>query len=258
MGPPDDTSWSEETPRYKNYRSNFQCNRRSWEDHSEEENLELQDLPRSITPQPMWTTVEIGSESSDSAGSGSCSFDSEHSASGDLKFRKHDCNWEIQMLARELDRRDLANRTAATTTATVSEPQRRCRFRKHKTRSMENSQMSELLIPPSPETTGTGSGVGPELFPLNPKSLASYNLNPSLRNSKLRNESVSRSSTNLPTNSTAGPTEGSLLYQKSLSIGKFILISSNTNSPIETKDGLENGFRFCFLVRELSSKNACF
>lgn len=41
-------------------------NRRSWEEHSEEETLELQDLPRSITPQSLWKDeVAIDLESSD-------------------------------------------------------------------------------------------------------------------------------------------------------------------------------------------------
>ncbi|CAH0391864.1 unnamed protein product [Bemisia tabaci] len=199
VGPSEEGVWVDESGRCgsKTGLRGYQCNRRSWEDHSEEESLELQDLPRSITPQPMWTTVEIGSESSDSPGS----LDSEHSVSGstseqDLRFRKHDCNWEIQMLARELDRRK---------TDRVQERRDRDRDRK------QSNQLSELL---SPE-----SGGSQELFVLDPSSLAAYNLNPKLRT---RTETVSRSSSNLTLPTVANPIappEG--LYQKSLSIGSL-------------------------------------
>lgn len=44
-------------------------NRRSWEEHSEEETLELQDLPRSISPQKSWrddVAIDLGSTSGES------------------------------------------------------------------------------------------------------------------------------------------------------------------------------------------------
>nr|XP_018915120.1 PREDICTED: uncharacterized protein LOC109042691 isoform X1 [Bemisia tabaci] len=210
VGPSEEGVWVDESGRCgsKTGLRGYQCNRRSWEDHSEEESLELQDLPRSITPQPMWTTVEIGSESSDSPGS----LDSEHSVSGstseqDLRFRKHDCNWEIQMLARELDRR----KTDRVQERRDRDRDRKQRYRKHKPRSTDSNQLSELL---SPE-----SGGSQELFVLDPSSLAAYNLNPKLRT---RTETVSRSSSNLTLPTVANPIappEG--LYQKSLSIGSL-------------------------------------
>ncbi|XP_023290572.1 uncharacterized protein LOC105699152 [Orussus abietinus] len=70
------------------------CNRRSWEEHSEEETLELQDLPKSITPQSLWKEdVAIDLESN-----------SEDSKSGEEDEGGHN-NWEVAMLAKELEAR---------------------------------------------------------------------------------------------------------------------------------------------------------
>lgn len=100
-------------------------NRRSWEEHSEEETLELQDLPRSITPQSLWKDeVAIDLESSDSSeeefaaasGSGAAARgavslarpdfgdDDEDEDSSLLDENGHN-NWEVAMLAQELEKR---------------------------------------------------------------------------------------------------------------------------------------------------------
>ncbi|KAJ9578163.1 hypothetical protein L9F63_024975, partial [Diploptera punctata] len=105
-----------------------QVYRRSWEDHSEEETMELLDLPRSISPQSVWcaeneeqvkvtdtlrdcVAVELGSSDSSSSSSSSSSSDSsndEDDAFGTdyLQPVGHNRDWEVQMLARELDRRE--------------------------------------------------------------------------------------------------------------------------------------------------------
>ncbi|XP_075219430.1 uncharacterized protein LOC142323540 [Lycorma delicatula] len=72
-------------------------NRRSWEDHSEEESLELIDLPRSMTPTPMWECTKLNIESDSSS---SCS------SSDSEKYSVYNKNWEVEMLAQELDRRE--------------------------------------------------------------------------------------------------------------------------------------------------------
>lgn len=98
-------------------------NRRSWEEHSEEETLELQDLPRSITPQSLWKDdVAIELESSDdsseeefaaASGSGAAArgaVSMGRASSGDedddslLDENGHN-NWEVAMLAQELEKR---------------------------------------------------------------------------------------------------------------------------------------------------------
>ncbi|XP_031781680.1 uncharacterized protein LOC100118446 isoform X9 [Nasonia vitripennis] len=97
-------------------------NRRSWEEHSEEETLELQDLPRSITPQSLWKDdVVIDLESSDEsgdelgrpgrsglpaalAGSLSDEDDEDEQVVEVLDENGHN-NWEVAMLAQELEKR---------------------------------------------------------------------------------------------------------------------------------------------------------
>ncbi|XP_033217972.1 uncharacterized protein LOC117173478 [Belonocnema kinseyi] len=77
-------------------------NRRSWEEHSEEETLELQDLPRSITPQSIWkddVAIDVDSDESKS--------DDEGEARGsdtDEEEGGHN-NWEVTMLAQQLEAR---------------------------------------------------------------------------------------------------------------------------------------------------------
>ncbi|XP_023248266.1 uncharacterized protein LOC106639567 [Copidosoma floridanum] len=99
-------------------------NRRSWEEHSEEETLELQDLPHSITPQSLWKDdVAIDLESSEDeepgravAGSSSGSRVRSRASDDDddddeedeqmvvLNATGHN-NWEVAMLAQELEKR---------------------------------------------------------------------------------------------------------------------------------------------------------
>ncbi|XP_068087041.1 uncharacterized protein [Anabrus simplex] len=96
--------------------------RRSWEDHSEEETLELLDLPRSITPQHVWldesshsnglmrqesVAVDMGSSDSESSSSSSAGSEEDHFQVSDRsEFCTHNRDWEVQMLARELERRE--------------------------------------------------------------------------------------------------------------------------------------------------------
>ncbi|PNF27892.1 hypothetical protein B7P43_G08302 [Cryptotermes secundus] len=102
-----------------------QTYRHSWEDHSEEETLELLDLPSSISPQHMWCvedglqndrdipidSVALDLGSSDTSSSSSSSSDSSNDeddafATDDLHSVGHNQDWEVQMLARELERRE--------------------------------------------------------------------------------------------------------------------------------------------------------
>ncbi|KAJ8676573.1 hypothetical protein QAD02_012360 [Eretmocerus hayati] len=91
-------------------------NRRSWEEHSEEETLELQDLPRSITPQPLWRddvaidlpcsddeAMEGTSGLSREAPRASESFDDDDD--DELVDENGHNNWEVAMLAQELEKR---------------------------------------------------------------------------------------------------------------------------------------------------------
>lgn len=96
-------------------------NRRSWEEHSEEETLELQDLPRSITPQSLWKDeVAIDLESSDDSGdelgkpgrsglpgglTGSLSDEEDDDEVVEVLDENGHNNWEVAMLAQELEKR---------------------------------------------------------------------------------------------------------------------------------------------------------
>ncbi|XP_048505928.1 uncharacterized protein LOC105683085 isoform X2 [Athalia rosae] len=96
-------------------------NRRSWEDHSEEETLQLQDLPRSLSPQSLWRDdviidVELNNEASSNSESNrnrDCrSDDSEEDERNDIDDDDDDDdeddvhnNWEVAMLAQELEAR---------------------------------------------------------------------------------------------------------------------------------------------------------
>jgi hypothetical protein len=94
-----------------------QTYRHSWEDHSEEETLELLDLPRSISPQHMWcaedelqndadmpkdcVTLDLGSSDTSSSSSSSTSGDSSNyeddafAADDDLHSVGHNRDWEV-------------------------------------------------------------------------------------------------------------------------------------------------------------------
>ncbi|XP_043267076.1 uncharacterized protein Cngl isoform X2 [Venturia canescens] len=104
-------------------------NRRSWEEHSEEETLELQDLPRSISPQSIWKEdvaicLESNSDESKSEDDtgrptvrrrkkrGRVESESDNiddrDESDDDDGRDNDNrsnNWEVEMLAKELEAR---------------------------------------------------------------------------------------------------------------------------------------------------------
>lgn len=71
--------------------------RRSWEDHSEGEAVELLDLPPSMSPQSLWhISLDVPPSSSSSS-----------SSSSPLSSPPiHNQDWEVQMLADELDRRN--------------------------------------------------------------------------------------------------------------------------------------------------------
>ncbi|CAB0040536.1 unnamed protein product [Trichogramma brassicae] len=110
--------------------------RRSWDEHSEEETLELQDLPRSITPQAVWAgssgDVVIDLESSDEvavvAGTSGMqsvqqqqaadSTDDEESSEvidvAEIIDEHGHNNWEVAMLAQELERRRRSSETSST------------------------------------------------------------------------------------------------------------------------------------------------
>lgn len=91
-------------------------NRRSWEEHSEEETLELQELPSSIVPQSLWKDevaidLESNSESSrsedefdDRSGRGDSENDGDDDGEGEVRGEGHN-NWEAAMLAQELEAR---------------------------------------------------------------------------------------------------------------------------------------------------------
>nr|CAD7461598.1 unnamed protein product [Timema tahoe] len=81
--------------------------RHSWEDHSEEESMELMDLPRSISPQYVWsdnnsTMVNLGSDSSPDD---ELSDDETTDQVGEYEGVNNQ-DWEVQMLAKELERRE--------------------------------------------------------------------------------------------------------------------------------------------------------
>ncbi|XP_076748849.1 uncharacterized protein LOC143422238 isoform X3 [Xylocopa sonorina] len=100
-------------------------NRRSWEEHSEEETLQLQELPSSIVPQSLWKDdvaidLESNSESSRSEGE----FEDKHGRSdsendgddddddeGEVRRQEHN-NWEVAMLAQELEARRRSSENA--------------------------------------------------------------------------------------------------------------------------------------------------
>lgn len=72
--------------------------RRSWEDHSEGEAVELMDLPPSMSPQSLWhISLDVPPSSSSSSSSSSSPLSSPPA---------HNQDWEVQMLADELDRRN--------------------------------------------------------------------------------------------------------------------------------------------------------
>lgn len=92
-----------------------QTYRHSWEDHSEEETLELLDLPRSISPQHMWcvedglqndtdmprdfVALDLGSphtsSSSSSSSDSSNDEDDAFAADDDLHSVGHNQDWEV-------------------------------------------------------------------------------------------------------------------------------------------------------------------
>lgn len=89
-------------------------NRRSWEEHSEEETLELQELPTSIVPQNLWkddVAIDLESNSdssrSDRSDSGNDEDDDDESREGGHN------NWEVTMLARELEARRRSSENAS-------------------------------------------------------------------------------------------------------------------------------------------------
>ncbi|KOC62371.1 Cyclic nucleotide-gated cation channel alpha-3 [Habropoda laboriosa] len=97
-------------------------NRRSWEEHSEEETLELQELPSSIVPQYLWKDevaidLESNSESSRSEdefedrATGRSDSENDEDEDGDVRRDGHN-NWEVAMLAQELESRRRSSENA--------------------------------------------------------------------------------------------------------------------------------------------------
>ncbi|KAK1124534.1 hypothetical protein K0M31_006882 [Melipona bicolor] len=106
-------------PRYKRSSTSTESsshNRRSWEEHSEEETLELQELPSSIVPQNLWKDevaidLDSNSESSrseedydDRPGRSDSENDGDDDEESEVHREGHN-NWEIAMLAQELEAR---------------------------------------------------------------------------------------------------------------------------------------------------------
>ncbi|XP_076633770.1 uncharacterized protein LOC143347966 isoform X2 [Colletes latitarsis] len=89
-------------------------NRRSWEEHSEEETLELQELPSSIVPQSLWkdeVAIDLGSNSDSSRSEDELDYRAGRSDSGNDEDDEDEMNqgghnnWEVAMLAQELESR---------------------------------------------------------------------------------------------------------------------------------------------------------
>ncbi|XP_011296962.1 uncharacterized protein Cngl isoform X2 [Fopius arisanus] len=83
--------------------------RRSWEEHSEEETLQLQDLPRSISPQNIWkdeVAIELESNSDDSKSEEEVDVPGRRRSADDYADDAPGHNtWEVTMLAQELESR---------------------------------------------------------------------------------------------------------------------------------------------------------
>lgn len=81
-------------------------NLRSWEDPSEEDTLALNDLPTSMRPCPVWReniSINIASDTSTSASETDELFGR---LEDDLQLSIRNQDWEVHMLARELERRE--------------------------------------------------------------------------------------------------------------------------------------------------------
>ncbi|XP_043252602.1 uncharacterized protein LOC122397492 [Colletes gigas] len=104
-------------PHYKRSSSSMESashNRRSWEEHSEEETLELQELPSSIVPQSLWkdeVAIDLGSNSDSSRSEDELDYRAGRSDSGNDEDDEDEMNqgghnnWEVAMLAQELESR---------------------------------------------------------------------------------------------------------------------------------------------------------
>ncbi|XP_051159570.1 uncharacterized protein LOC127280558 isoform X2 [Leptopilina boulardi] len=95
--------------RHSSPSTDSSINRRSWEEHSEEETLELQDLPRSITPQSIWkedVAIDVDSDlsRSDDDDRGGVSGVARGESDTDDDESAHN-NWEVTMLAQQLEAR---------------------------------------------------------------------------------------------------------------------------------------------------------
>ncbi|XP_054004919.1 uncharacterized protein LOC128890458 isoform X2 [Hylaeus anthracinus] len=89
-------------------------NRRSWEEHSEEETLELQELPSSIVPQSLWkgdVAIDLESNSDSSRSEDELEDRAGRNDSGNDEDDEEEVNqdghnnWEVAMLAQELESR---------------------------------------------------------------------------------------------------------------------------------------------------------
>lgn len=82
--------------------------RRSWEEHSEEETLQLQDLPRSISPQSLWkdeVAIDLESTSDESKSDDDRPCRRRRSADDFAGDEPGHDNWEVAMLAQQLEER---------------------------------------------------------------------------------------------------------------------------------------------------------
>lgn len=81
--------------------------RPSWEERSERESMEMRDLPSAITPRPMWkddVSIDIASEETSTSASETDELFGH--LEDDLHLTRHDQDWEVRMLARELEKRE--------------------------------------------------------------------------------------------------------------------------------------------------------
>ncbi|XP_034939667.1 cyclic nucleotide-gated cation channel beta-1 [Chelonus insularis] len=96
-------STCQETPTH----GDLSRKRKSWEEHSEQETRQLQDLPRSISPQSVWrdeVAIDLESNSEDSKSDDDDDVIEGRSAENYRDGSGHN-NWEVAMLAQQLEAR---------------------------------------------------------------------------------------------------------------------------------------------------------
>lgn len=138
-------------------------NRRSWEDRSEEETLELRELPSSMKPRPpRLNDVRIDIDADDTSASEAADVDELYGESdGELLLARHDRNWEVRMLARELDRREhrasMLERSA--TRGGHSEAGAPLKAQLQSMRSLEERYCSDAAAPTSSQRSASSDDI---------------------------------------------------------------------------------------------------